>query len=145
MSSKRGTGQSSWCRHPLAHLVEAADDICYSIIDLEDAVELNILSFKQVSEFFLSSFSKSERADIERRFEPGNSHRINLARLRAFVFDKAIAAAIELYLNAYTEIMEGAPRSKYFRSYGSKRSPPSVSVWGERVCAISGLQRHEEN
>ena len=47
------TGASSWCRHPLAHLVEAADDICYSIIDLEDAVELKILSFEQVADFFL--------------------------------------------------------------------------------------------
>ena len=40
------TGPNTWCRHPLAHLVEAADDICYSIIDLEDAVELKILSFE---------------------------------------------------------------------------------------------------
>jgi len=46
------TGESSWCRHPLAHLVEVADDICYSIIDLEDAVELKILPFEQVVEFF---------------------------------------------------------------------------------------------
>ena len=30
--------EESWCRHPLAFLVEAADDICYSIIDLEDGV-----------------------------------------------------------------------------------------------------------
>lgn len=101
------TGPHSWCRHPLAHLVEAADDICYSIIDLEDAVELKILSFEEVAEFFLSSFSKAERALIKSRFATGNSHRINLARLRTFVFDKAISAAIELYLDAYHEIMEG--------------------------------------
>jgi dGTPase len=55
------TGASLWCRHPLAHLVEAADDICYSIIDLEDAVELRILSFEQVVEFFLESFDAAEK------------------------------------------------------------------------------------
>jgi len=101
------TGPNSWCRHPLAHLVEAADDICYSIIDLEDAVELKILSFDEVADFFLSAFSKRERTNIKRRFTPGNNHRVNLTRLRAFVFDKAISAAIELYLGAYREIIEG--------------------------------------
>ena len=34
-----------WCRSPLAHLVEAADDICYRIIDVEDGIELGILDF----------------------------------------------------------------------------------------------------
>ena len=32
-----------WARHPLSYLMEAADDICYAIIDLEDAVEMGIL------------------------------------------------------------------------------------------------------
>jgi dGTPase len=100
-------GPNTWCRHPLAHLVEAADDICYSIIDLEDAVELKILSFEEVADFFLASFPKSEARKIEKQFEPGNSHRINLARLRSFVFDKAISAAIDLYLGEYDAIMEG--------------------------------------
>ena len=103
----RQTGPNSWCRHPLAHLVEAADDICYSMIDLEDAVELKILSFEQVANFFLKSFSRKEQNEIKSRFAAGNNHRINLARLRAFVFDKAISAAIEAYLGIYDEIMDG--------------------------------------
>lgn len=101
------TGPNSWSRHPLAHLVEAADDICYSIIDLEDAVELKILSFEEVADFFLSSFSRAEQKLIKKQFARGNSHRVNLARLRTFIFDKAISAAMELYLGAYREIMEG--------------------------------------
>lgn len=100
-------GPNAWCRHPLAHLVEAADDICYSIIDLEDAVELKILSFEQVRDFFLKSFSKAEQREIKSGFALGNSHRINLARLRTFVFDKAISAATEAYMGAYKEIMSG--------------------------------------
>lgn len=87
--------------------MEAADDICYSIIDLEDAVELRILSFDKVAEFFLEAFEPKEQAKIRNGFAPGNSHRINLARLRSFVFDKAISGAMEAYLRAYPEIMEG--------------------------------------
>lgn len=40
-------------RHPLVYLVEAADDICYNIIDLEDAHRLKILSYKEVEDLLL--------------------------------------------------------------------------------------------
>ncbi|HWA33655.1 MAG TPA: dNTP triphosphohydrolase, partial [Cyclobacteriaceae bacterium] len=41
---------SGWVRHPLAFLVEAADDICYSIIDLEDGCRLGLVSFEDTVE-----------------------------------------------------------------------------------------------
>lgn len=40
-------------RHPLVYLVEAADDICYNIIDLEDALRLKILSYDEVEKLLL--------------------------------------------------------------------------------------------
>lgn len=40
-------------RHPLVYLVEAADDICYNIIDLEDAHRLKILSYEEVKALLL--------------------------------------------------------------------------------------------
>ena len=42
----------SWKRHPFAFLSEAADDICYSMTDIEDAHELKILSYKEIQEIF---------------------------------------------------------------------------------------------
>jgi dGTPase len=42
--------ESSWCRHPLTFLVEAADDICYLIIDIEDGYQMGYLSFIEVVE-----------------------------------------------------------------------------------------------
>ncbi len=38
----------SWCRHPLTFLVEAADDICYSIVDIEDGYQMGFLTFPEV-------------------------------------------------------------------------------------------------
>jgi dGTPase len=43
----------SYKRHPLVYLVEAADDICYNIIDLEDAHRLKILSYAEVEHLLL--------------------------------------------------------------------------------------------
>nr|WP_199066822.1 deoxyguanosinetriphosphate triphosphohydrolase [Chromobacterium sp. ASV5] len=53
-------GENQWCRHPLSYLMEAADDICYAILDLEDAVEIGILDFKEFETLF-SGFSEHER------------------------------------------------------------------------------------
>lgn len=55
MSATLGTkidGDQS-CRHPLSFLTEAADDICYRIIDLEDAVEMGICEYQQVHDLYL--------------------------------------------------------------------------------------------
>jgi dGTPase len=42
-----------WCRHPLAFLVEAADDISSRVIDLEDGYRLGHFSYEEVVEAFL--------------------------------------------------------------------------------------------
>ncbi|MEL0029173.1 MAG: dNTP triphosphohydrolase, partial [Perlucidibaca sp.] len=41
-------GHEHWARHPLSYLMEAADDICYAIVDLEDAVEMGILELSEL-------------------------------------------------------------------------------------------------
>jgi dGTPase len=43
-----GSTGVSWCRHPLTFLVEAADDICYSIVDIEDGYQMGFLTFAEV-------------------------------------------------------------------------------------------------
>ncbi|AXI02497.1 deoxyguanosinetriphosphate triphosphohydrolase [Aquirhabdus parva] len=45
--------ESSYCRHPLAYLLEAADDICYALIDLEDGLLLGMLHYSDVEPLFL--------------------------------------------------------------------------------------------
>jgi dGTPase len=96
-----------WCRHPLAHLLEAADDICYAVIDLEDAVELRLLSFEEVSEVMLDMFEEKERKEAQSSFADKVAFRVNLARLRGPVFDKLVAAAVQGFAKSYGEIMSG--------------------------------------
>lgn len=47
---RKQEGIDLWARHPFAFLVEAADDICYSIADLEDAVMLDVISLEAVED-----------------------------------------------------------------------------------------------
>ena len=48
-------------RHPLVYLVEAADDICYQIMDIEDAHKLHILTKEETIELLLSFFDEKRR------------------------------------------------------------------------------------
>lgn len=49
-----------WSRHPLAYLVEAADDICYRVMDLEDGFRLGLLSFEDTQSLLMPLKGKSD-------------------------------------------------------------------------------------
>ena len=55
-------GGVCYARHPLVYIVEAADDICYEVMDLEDAHKLKILSTDCVKNLFLDFFTPERRA-----------------------------------------------------------------------------------
>lgn len=59
--------KNKWCRHPLAFLTEAADDICYATIDLEDAVELGMLSENDAYNLILSAIDSSTSNSIKKQ------------------------------------------------------------------------------
>lgn len=56
-----------YARHPLVYLVEAADDICYEIMDIEDAHKLRILSFDKTMKLLLGFFDEAHRQKIMQR------------------------------------------------------------------------------
>lgn len=56
-----------YARHPLVYLVEAADDICYEIMDIEDAHKLRILSFDETMRLLLGFFDEAQQQKIMQR------------------------------------------------------------------------------
>ncbi len=97
-------GDQHWCRHPLSYLMEAADDICYAIIDLEDAVDLRILSFEEVREILLQLNPQAELAlGIEDEVSPLRK----LAALRGKAMQAVIDAVVEAFLQHQESIMHG--------------------------------------
>lgn len=107
-------GKHGWSRHPLAHLVEAADDICYAIIDIEDAVELKIISFNEAKKILLSPFDKDEKNRIIATFGPLTSYRVNMGRIRGPLFNLMIEGAIEAFKKGYNDIMKGELEDNLF-------------------------------
>lgn len=56
-----------YARHPLVYLVEAADDICYEIMDIEDAFKMRLLTFDETQDLLLSFFDEKTRNQIQLR------------------------------------------------------------------------------
>lgn len=82
-------GEQRWCRHPLAWLVEAADDICYALLDLEDGLEMGILRDEEVVEILrqIAGEFPPEYADMQAR---NVSQRRRIALLRGAAMERAV-------------------------------------------------------
>jgi dGTPase len=95
----------SWCRHPLAFLVEAADDICYSIIDLEDGCRLGLISFQDTVELL----SGILRDKLDKNKLSGNTDlNQKLGILRAMAIGELIEASTEIFLSNEEKLLDGS-------------------------------------
>jgi dGTPase len=88
-------------RHPLVFLMEAADDICYNIMDLEDAFTARDVSFEQ-AKTLLSALFLTPNIAYARKSEAGE-----IAVLRAKAIHSAINACVEAFKAHYAELMDG--------------------------------------
>lgn len=98
------TGENAWARHPLAFLVEAADDICYSIIDLEDGCRLGLVSFQETVDMMASILqTQFDRQKLDRL------HSLNgkLGVLRAMAINKLLDECTTAFLDFESSILEG--------------------------------------
>lgn len=101
----------SFVRHPLVYLVEAADDICYQIMDLEDAFKLGILSFEQTKDLYLgfydSETDKKTLASIGKTMLKVTDKNEQISYLRAGVIGKLIYESIRIFEDNQQNILEG--------------------------------------
>lgn len=101
----------SFYRHPLVYLVEAADDICYQIMDLEDAYKLGILSYDQVYALFLAFYNSEtdakQLASIDKTLKRVTDRNEQISYLRAGVIGKLIHEGMSVFTDRLNEITEG--------------------------------------
>jgi len=117
-----------WCRHPLAFLTEAADDICYAVLDLEDAVELRVLQFREVANLLLTVLDEETRSKIEDSIVDENEFRVNFSRIRGPVFDALIEAAVNAFVLNSGRIMSGTAGETPLFSLLAKDDPHRLLI-----------------
>ena len=101
---RRAAGAAWRTRHPLAFLVEAADDICYRLIDFEDGFRLGHLTYEEVSSCFGALIAEDKRP---RRLHEAHTDGRRVQILRDFAIGQAIEQCAELFLAKETEVLAG--------------------------------------
>lgn len=98
-----------YVRHPLVYLVEAADDICYEIMDIEDAHKLRILSFDETSRHLLAFFDEQTQQKILRRIEDEGITDDNekVVYMRACAIGKLESECARVFVEHEAEILQG--------------------------------------
>lgn len=98
-----------YARHPLVYMVEAADDICYEIMDIEDSHKLKILSFAETEHLLLSFFDEDIQQKIRQRIidEELTDENEKVVYMRASIIGKLENECVAAFLAHEEEILAG--------------------------------------
>ena len=102
--TKRSLSDLSFSRHPLAFLVEAADDICYTIIDFEDGINLGLIQ----EEFALEYLIKLVKETINtKKYHQLKNTQDRISYLRALAINTLINEVVHIFMNNEEAILKG--------------------------------------
>lgn len=102
-------GSIRYARHPLVYLVEAADDICYEIMDIEDSHKLKILSYEETMRLLLGFFDETVQNSIMSRLEAEmvTDENERVVYMRACVIGKLVNECVAAFVAHEEQIMAG--------------------------------------
>lgn len=100
-------GAVSYARHPLVYIVEAADDICYQVMDIEDAHKLRVVGTDEVIRLFLGFFDEEKRrhmVDVMDKVEDPNE---KIGYLRSCVIGTLVKQCARTFVDNEPAILAG--------------------------------------
>lgn len=107
MRNDVGCGAVSYARHPLVYIVEAADDICYQVMDIEDAHKLRVVGTDEVIRLFLGFFDEEKRrhmVDVMDKVEDPNE---KIGYLRSCVIGTLVKQCARTFVDNEPSILAG--------------------------------------
>lgn len=96
-----------YARYPLVYLVEAADDICYQMMDIEDAHKLKLLTHEETKELYLLFFDEKRKKRIEEICHIVTDANEQIAYLRSCVIGALIKECTRVFIENEEQILEG--------------------------------------
>ncbi|WP_201543163.1 deoxyguanosinetriphosphate triphosphohydrolase [Psychrobacter immobilis] len=107
----RSEQHDGFARHPLAYLLEAADDICYALIDLEDGINLNMLTYTEVAAIFYELIGEHPN---HLNLPTQVSVRQHLASLRARAMMRLVNAVTDAFVANRDALLAGTLHGSLF-------------------------------
>ena len=105
-TSKEGEA-SKYVRHPLVYLVEAADDICYQMMDIDDAHKLKLLTTRETIELFESFFDEKKKNRAKDIYKIVTDTNEQIAYLRASVIGILVNECARVFIENEEAILNG--------------------------------------
>ncbi len=103
-----GEGGLRYVRHPFVYLVEAADDICYEIMDIEDAHKLKILGTEETKGLLMGFFDEKRRTDIENNLRHVSDINEQVVYLRSCVIGCLESECAKAFVENEESILAGS-------------------------------------
>jgi dGTPase len=104
MISNKTNPDVGYFRHPLAFLVEAADDICYTIIDFEDGIKLGLINEDFALEYLIKLVQKSIDS---KKYNELKTKEDRISYLRALAIGSLINDAVSIFMENESDILKG--------------------------------------
>lgn len=130
-----------FARHPLVYMVEAADDICYQIMDIEDAHKLKILTSDETKELFLHFFDEKRKARMQETMVMVTDVNEQISYLRSSVIGQLIDQCSAVFAENEESILDGTFASSLIKKL------PQQSAEAYKECekmAIAKIYRSSE-
>lgn len=128
-----------FARHPLVYITEAADDICYQIMDMEDAHKLKIVSLNEVSDKFLAFFDDERREKMKRAMSYLADPNEKIAYMRSNVIGELVDSSAQVFLDNEESILSGEFRGSLIGHLPSRIREAyencSALAWDKIYCA----------
>ena len=96
-----------FARHPLVYLVEAADDICYQLMDIEDAHKLKLLTTDETKKLFMGFLNEHKRQRAHNVFNAVSDTNEQIAYLRSTIVGLLVGECTRVFMEHEEEILQG--------------------------------------
>ncbi len=99
--------ETGWCRHPLSYLMEAADDICYASIDLEDGIEMGFLTYDEVTDILKLIVNFDEIPPLHPHCEGNDLYNRKIAIARGKAMNTLIEGIVDTFIHQKDALLNG--------------------------------------
>ena len=118
-----------YLRHPLVYLVEAADDICYQIMDIEDAHKLRILTTEQTIGLLMNYFDEKRKESVNQVLKIVSDPNEQIAYLRSAVIGILVDECARVFVDNEQGILNGTYTTPLIDNL------PETAAKAYRVCS----------
>lgn len=133
------TDSGKFARHPLVYVTEAADDICYQIMDLEDAHKLKIIALQEVVELLLGFFGSTDKERMQRMMNHLDDPNEKIAYLRSNAIGAMVVDCADVFSKNEETILAGEFRGTLVDNMNPRLKDAyakcSATAWNKIYCA----------